>query len=147
MVKALEQVATLHDQDFERPLEEWKDARTKPEIVKMVLEHRNQLDDQCTEWGESIGISDLSLASVYTLHDPKITIHHFWHTKGGKDGLGAWVRYRDGDEIPRWLQALGKDAKNWKHPDGTSIPPEAFAKFKGGRSDKPKLTSLDDLLR
>jgi hypothetical protein len=127
------------------PLYAWSSVKSDPDMLRRVMQYKRELEEQVEEWGYKNGISDLSLGHVFTARNPDIEIHWFWNTKGGKDGLGAWVRYRNGDEVPRWLQALGKEARKFKHPNGVSIPPEAHAKFKG-RSGESKLTSIDDFL-
>lgn len=115
----------------------WVEARKHPEIVKKVQEYKVKLADTIEEWGQSIGIDDLTLQHIMTLaKNPDAEVLHYWNPD-----KKVWFRYRQGDEVPRWLQSL-TNRNDYKYPKGSELTADMLAKFKG-RGGGKKLYSLD----
>jgi len=126
----------------EVPMRPWGECKTDMEIVTKVSALKSQLTEQIRQAGERIGISDLSLQHVMTLaKNPNAPVSFYWN-----QNKGEWFRYRQSDDVPRWLEAMGKARKDYMWPDGRELTTDMKAKFnfRSAGRDKPKLTSLDD---
>ena len=126
----------------EVPMRPWVECKTDATIVSQASALKSQLTEQIRQSGERIGISDLSLQHIMTLaKNPNATVSYYWN-----QNKGEWFRYRQSDDVPRWLEAMGKARKDYMWPDGRELTTDMKAKFnfRSAGRDKPKLTSLDD---
>jgi hypothetical protein len=117
----------------------WTEARQDPDVVKQVQAYKVELAKIIRDWGQKHGIEDLSLQHIMTMaKNPEAKVFYFWNPD-----KQVWFRYRNGDEVPRWLVNL-PNRNNFKYPDGSALTSEMKAKFRGrGNENKEKVTSLD----
>jgi len=71
--------------------------------MKLVQAYKTEeLASNIEEWGVKNGISDLTLQHIMTApKNPDAKVSYYWNP-----AKSEWFRYRDGDEVPRWLQSL-----------------------------------------
>ncbi len=116
----------------------WIKAREDANIVAQVQAYKDELADTVKKWGAVHGIADLKLQHIMTMaKDPDAKISYYWNPNKLE-----WFRYRQGDEVPRWLLNL-TNRNDYKFPKGSELTQEILAKFKGRVGLKQKVTSLD----